>query len=117
MPLQATVRPGRAVSFLGFIFGVVFVGIGLLFVLPTFGAFGVPWTAVAFVITVCHGINTFSRRGIAQHVVDFDLSSADPECDEDTVERRLRRLESLRDRRRISAEEYEEQRQRILDGL
>ena len=38
------VKPGKTQSKIGFVAGILFVLIGLVVVIPTFGLFGVVWT-------------------------------------------------------------------------
>ncbi len=57
-------RPGKTHSALGLIVGIVFIGIGLFVVIPTFGPFGILWTFLAVFVTVVNGLNTFSKKGV-----------------------------------------------------
>lgn len=118
--MRARIKQTKASSAVGFLVGIVFVFIGLTVVLPHAGAFGVFWTLGALVITVCHGINLFTDKGIAQGVVEFDnlpseSSTTIPPLR--TIEQRLGDLESLYRRGQITPQEYEEQRTRILESL
>ena len=119
MRAQGSIRPGKPVSAMGFVVGIVFVGIGLVVVIPETGAFGVLWTFVAIAITAYHGYNLFSERGAALGVVDFETTQspgfAAPA--ELSPEQRLARLDDLKTRGLVSEQEYSEQRKRILDEL
>jgi len=57
-------RPSKTHSALGLIVGIVFIGIGLFVVIPTFGLFGILWTFLAVFVTVVNGMNTFSKKGV-----------------------------------------------------
>jgi len=120
MRARGRVRPSKPVSAIGMIVGIVFIGVGILVVIPQAGGFGVVWTLLAVAITVYYAINVFSSRGLAHEVVEFDTSASRPPewtASTETTEQRLRELESLRDKGLVTGEEYEEQRKRILDGL
>ena len=47
MRRKITYRPSKAQGAFGIAAGIVFVVIGLVFVIPTFGAFGIVWTLLA----------------------------------------------------------------------
>lgn len=66
------VKPGKAQSVMGLIVGVAFVFIGLLVVIPSGGWFGYLWTFMAFAVTIMHGINVFSHKGIATSRIEVD---------------------------------------------
>jgi hypothetical protein len=107
------VKPSRFQATLGMVVGIVFIGIGLFVVIPTFGVFGIFWTLVAVAITVFSAINVFSQRGLAHSEIEVDKGTGSPE-DELPFDERLRRLERLRDERLISEEEYQQKRQAIM---
>lgn len=137
MRTRAHVRPGRGASASGMVVGLIFVGLGIFVAIPTFGGFGVVWTLVAVIMTVVHGMNTFSENGVASHVVEYETFQPPPTQSPspppapparpasthpmvpppETIEERLARLETLRDRGLVSPEEYAEQRDRILDSI
>ena len=58
------VRPGKTQSAMGFAVGIIFVLIGLIVVIPTFGLFGLLWTGIAVAITVVNGLNAFGKKGV-----------------------------------------------------
>ncbi len=62
-------KPGKGQSSLGFGVGIIFCLIGLVVVIPVFGAFGILWTLVAVGITVSHGMNVFSDKGMPTHEI------------------------------------------------
>jgi len=117
---RGRVRPSKAISALAFGFSIVFVFIGIFVVVPNVGGFGVLWTLLAAVIAIYYAINVFSDRGVADEVIEFDTTSAtavDPPSSPRTAEERLKNLDALKQKGLITAQEYEEQRKRILDDL
>lgn len=77
MPYRIGVRPGKSVSLLGMLVGVIFVVLGLVLVMPNFGIFGLAWTAIAGAITFYHAYNFFSKRGISTYEVNIDSERSD----------------------------------------
>jgi len=70
----------RAQSFAGsaqHIVGLIFVGLGVAFVMPLFGLIGLAWTAIAGAITFYHAYNFFSRRGISTYEINVDQNLSD----------------------------------------
>ena len=106
MKASARIKPSKPASAVGLVAGLVFVGIGLFVVVPHTGAFGVLWTLFAVVITVIHGANLFSARGIADEVGELDTTgsiSDAPSPSSKTAEQRLDDLDALRKEGRITA--------------
>ena len=110
------VRPGKAQSAMGFVVGIIFVGIGLFVVIPAFGPFGIFWTLIAAAIMVTNGINAFGKKGVASHEIVIEDGEAS-EADGSGVERRLEEARSLYERGLITREEYEAKRAEILKDL
>ena len=90
MKRSIRVKPGKAQSTMGFAVGLVFVGIGLLVVIPTFGVFGIFWTLIAVAITVTNGINAFGKKGVASHEIVVEDGRETSETP--TAEQRLEML-------------------------
>ena len=109
------VRPGKTQSIMGFVVGLVFVGIGLFVVIPVFGPFGIFWTLIAVAITVTNGINAFGKKGVASHEIVVEDGRSEEE--RSSAEQRLEEARSLYDRGLITKEEYEAQRAEILKDL
>ncbi|MEG0275179.1 MAG: SHOCT domain-containing protein, partial [Longicatena sp.] len=85
---------------------------GLFYIIPGGGAFGIVWTLVAGVITVMNALNVFTKNGVSTatiHVSD--------EKDSNSVEERLKELDSLYQKNLISRDEYDENRKKILNEL
>ncbi len=108
------VKPGKSQSVLGFIVGLIFVGIGLFVAIPTFGPFGIFWTLIAVAIAVANGVNAFGKRGVASHEIVVEDGAGE---EEPSVQRRLEEARALYDRGLITREEYEAKRQEILKDL
>ncbi len=115
MVKKVRVKPGRAASISGFIAGIVFCCIGVFLVIPSFGLFGLFWTAIAAVGTITSAINLFSSKGIASHVITVEEAPQD--APGKSIEERLSLLRTLYDKGSISAEEYEEKRRAILNEI
>ena len=113
MKRSIKVKPGKAQSTMGFAVGLVFVGIGLLVVIPTFGVFGIFWTLIAVAITVTNGINAFGKKGVASHEIVVEDGAAE----EPSSQQRLEEVRSLYDRGLITKEEYEAKRAEILKDI
>ena len=113
---QVHYRPSRGQSTLGFVVGIIFVCIGLFFVVPQMGPFGLLWTAVAAVITVINGVNAFSEKGVSAGV--YTIEEDEPRTERTSgTENRLRELKNLYDRGLITREEYDQKRSEILRDL
>jgi len=102
------VRPGRTQSKAGFIVGIIFCIIGVVFVIPRAGMFGLLWTGVALLITLMNYWNGFSDEGVATHEIIIDESdlaagrdlnvvdnSRREESDGEDIEAKLKKLHSL----------------------
>jgi len=98
---------------------IAMVAIGVFVVIPKIGAFGVFWTLIVLAFAVYHGINLFSARGLAHEVIDLDTpaGSVSGSSVAQSPEQRLEKLDGLKRKGLVSSAEYEEQRQRILDGI
>ena len=66
------IKPGKNQSRFGFVAGLIFVCVGLFIVIPTFGAFGIIWTAMAGFICFAHFKNGFTDKGMATHEIIID---------------------------------------------
>ena len=118
MAKKIHVRPGKGQSKFGFIVGIIFCLIGLVVVVPTFGLFGLLWTAVACYITYVNYRNGFTDRQIVSHVIEIDDGdSHSVKVEKESVEERLKKLTDLYMQSLITREEYEQKRKDILDEL
>lgn len=113
MRKRVTYRPSKAQATLSGVVGVIFVLIGLFVVIPTFGPFGLLWTAIAVGITAVNLGQAFGKNymGPEIHIEDENVENSD------TPEQRMKQLRSLYDQRLITSEEYEQKRQEILKEL
>ena len=139
MSKKIHVRPGKGQSKFGFVVGIIFCLIGLFFAIPTFGLFGILWTAVAGYITYVNYRNGFTDKQIDSHVIEIDENGDDvtvtshtgfggrtytvegndrtQKYDEESAEERLRVLTNLYVQSLITREEYEQKKKDILDEL
>jgi len=118
MSKKIRVKPGKSQSKFGFIIGILFCLIGLVVVIPTFGPFGIIWTAVAGYITYVNYRNGFTDKQIVSHVIEIDDSdSHSANVEKESVEERLKKLTDLYMQSLITREEYEQKRKEILDEL
>lgn len=130
MAKRIHVRPGRGQSKLGFVVGIVFCLIGVVMVIPTFGLFGIFWTAIAGWITYVNYKNGFTDEQIDSHVIDIEDNGQDItvtrhggyhtysyDTKEDDMETRLRKLQNLYDQSLITYDEYEQKKKEILEEL
>ena len=110
------VKPGKTQSTMGFVTGLIFVGIGLFVVVPTFGPFGIFWTLIAVAITVTNGINAFGKKGVASMEIETEDQPGDtpPSPAEPDIRERLEQLKELEAAGLITREEYEKKREEIL---
>lgn len=135
MSKRIHVRPGKGQSKMGFGVGIIFCLIGLFMVIPTFGIFGIFWTAIAGWITYVNYKNGFTDEQIDSHVIDIEDDGQDVtmntyggyrsysydtenEASEgDDTEARLRKLQNLYEQSLITYEEYEQKKKEILEEL
>lgn len=135
MSKKIHVRPGKGQSKIGFAVGIMFCLIGVFVVIPTFGLFGIIWTALAGLIAFSHYRNGFTDKPIDSKVIEieengedvtftthkgfqsysYDIENIKPK-QEDTEER-LRKLINLYTQSLITREEYEQKKKEILDEL
>lgn len=120
---RVTYRPSKASSTMGGVMGVIFVFIGLVVVIPTFGAFGILWTLFAGVIA---GVNFYQGFGKGYVGPEINIENLDEDGLGDipapvgggvSSQDRLIELRTLYDQRLITQEEYEEKRKAILKEL
>lgn len=120
MSKKIHVRPGKSQSKVGFAVGIIFCLIGVFIVIPTFGIFGIFWTLIAGWITFVHYRNGFTDKQIDSQVIEIDENGEDITVTSntgETVEERLRKLQSLYDQALITREEYEAKKKDILEDL
>lgn len=123
---RITYRPSKGESIFAGVAGLVFVLIGLFVVIPIFGAFGILWTLLAAGIAGTHLYRAFGTKYVGPEIRIEDEeregglsapangTAAPVSMD---VEARLRQLEDLREKRLITANEFEEKRKEILKEL
>lgn len=95
--------------------------------------FGIIWTIFAGLIAWTHYRNGFTEKGVPTHVIEVDGDETTvynragfatehftvEECEgsTDSVESRLKSLQSLYEQRLITREEYDAKKKEILEGL
>ena len=112
---RVTYRPSKASGIFGIIWGGLFVVIGLVVVIPNFGAFGILWTLAALAITGMNAYHAFGKGNVGPEIHIEDEGDDIPSAG--SAEERLTELRNLYDRRLITDEEYEAKRKEILDQL
>lgn len=127
---RVTYRPSKAQGAFGVAVGVVFVLIGLVMVIPTFGPFGILWTLIAVGITAMNAYQAFGKGYTGPQItIEEDEeprrapSSPVPETHDHIsstsldVKGRLEQLKDLKEAGLLTQEEYDKKRQEILKGL
>lgn len=109
MAYRIGMRPGKAMSVVGMVVGGLFVLLGIAVIIPTFGAFGFVWTAVAGAITLFYAYNAFSRRGLSTYEADVESPGG-----VDDLDASLRKLAKLKNDGLLTDEEYERKRAEVL---
>lgn len=116
-PKRIKVKPGKTQSKMGFIVGILFVILGVVVAIPTFGLFGLIWTGVAAMIAFTNYKNGFSDEGVATHeiIIDDGVDVTESRDAGEDIEAKLIKLNSLYEQRLITKEEYDEKRKELLD--
>lgn len=109
-------QPSKSQSIFSGIVGIVFCLIGLFFVIPNIGLFGVFWTAIAAFITIRSFAMAAGKADMGSYVIEEEEHSAHATGGQ-SAENRLQKLQNLYDKRLISTEEYEMKRKEILEEL
>ena len=133
MRKRVTVKPSKARASFGLFVGIIFCIIGVVIVIPTFGLFGLLWTAIAAGITVknwkqySHKPEDRDMYGYEVAVDDLETVSGgagshrkeafeESETKED-IQGRLELIEQLYQEGTITREEYDLKRQQILSEI
>ena len=109
-------QPSKGQSIFAGVVGVAFCLIGLFVVIPTFGPFGIFWTAIAGLINAYSFAMAAGKVKMGSYVIEEDGKSTGRQ-EGKSAEERLTELQNLYDRRLISTEEYEAKRREILEEL
>ena len=110
-------QPSKGQCIFAGIVGIFFCLIGFTTVLPGAGIFGLVWTAIVVAFTVNSFRMAAGKKGfMGSYVIEEENSDAETPG-EQSVEERLKELQSLYDQRLITTEEYENKRQEILKEL
>ena len=117
MRRRVTYRPSKAQSAFSAVVSGIFVLIGIVFVIPTVGAFGVLWTLIAAVGAVMSAYHAFGKGYIGPEIhIEDEGARTEKEVDLN-AKSRLEQLESLRSAGLIDEQEYREKRREILERL
>lgn len=127
---RVTYRPSKAQGAFGVAVGVVFVIIGLVMVIPSFGPFGILWTLIAVGITAMNAYQAFGKGYAGPEITieeDEEPRRAPSSPASEThdhipstaldVKGRLEQLKELKEAGLLTQEEYDKKRQEILKGL
>ena len=122
MKKRVTYRPSKVTGVMGIVIGAMMALVGLVVVIPMFGAFGVLWTLAALGITIANGYHTFGGKYMGPEITieDDGPEQTAPEPAEPVIpdaKARLERLEELRYSGLITQKEYEERRERVINSL
>ena len=75
---RVTYRPSKASGAISTVAGAVMCLIGIIIVIPSFGLFGILWTALAIAITVFNAYRAFGKKNIGPEIYIED-DSAQPQ--------------------------------------
>lgn len=115
---RVTYRPSKAQSVFGGVVGILFIGIGVFMVIPTFGPFGILWTLMAVGITGFNFYTAFGKNYAGPEIhIEEDSAGIQENSAAGTSAARLEQLRSLYDQRLITQEEYEDKRKEIVKEL
>ena len=115
---RVTYRPSKSQAVFGGVVGIIFILIGLIVVIPTFGPFGILWTLFAVGITVANFYQGFGKGYVGPEIhIEEEGTDSPPPAEGSDVQDRLTQLRGLYDQRLITQEEYEEKRKEILKEL
>ncbi|MCI9666411.1 MAG: SHOCT domain-containing protein [Angelakisella sp.] len=106
-------RPNKVQSAVGIAAGGLFILLGLFFVIPTFGFFGIIWTLFAVGITASNAYAAFSGKGYGSLEMEERDGPGESSGGLD-FEEKLQKLQRLYEQRLITREEYEQKRAEIL---
>ena len=106
-------RPNKVQSAVGIAAGGLFILLGLFFVTPPFGFFGIIWTLFAVGITASNAYAAFSGKGYGSLEMEEQDGPGESSSGLD-FEEKLQKLQRLYEQRLITREEYEQKRAEIL---
>ena len=113
MKKRIRARHSKAASKFAMFVGIAFCCIGFFVVIPMAGPFGILWTAVAVYITYANYRDGFTDNPIGAYEIHVD----DIENQSDSIEERLKKLDSLYNQGLITRDEYDEKRKQILNEI
>lgn len=133
MRKRVTVKPSKASASFGLFVGIIFCIIGVVIVIPTFGLFGLCWTAIAVGITVMNW-KQYSHKPEDRDMYGYEVAVDDLETDSENgeshrkdvfdevdtkedIQGRLELIEQLYQEGTITRDEYDQKRQQILNEI
>ena len=114
---RVTYRPSKTASAFGGVVGIIFIVIGLLVAVPTFGLFGILWTAIAVGITILNFYQAFGKKYVGPEISIEEEGERPAPAGGSDVKRRLEQLEELKRAGLLTEEEYRQKRAEILGEL
>ena len=114
---RVTYRPSKTASAFGGVVGIIFIVIGLLVAIPTFGLFGLLWTAIAVGITIMNFYQAFGKKYVGPEISIEEEGERPAPAGGSDVKRRLEQLEELKSAGLLTEEEYRQKRAEILGEL
>ena len=111
------VKPSKVQSKFSFIIGIIFCLIGIFVAIPSAGLFGILWTLVAAFITYSHYKNAFTEEGMPTQEIIVDEGTFSQYEEVNSVESRLKKVESLYQQGLITRDEYDQKRKELIDEL
>lgn len=120
MRRRVTYRPSKGQSAFSAVVCGIFVLIGIFFVIPNTGGFGVLWTLIALFGAGTSAYHAFGKGYIGPeiHIEDEEGQRPGPAPAADlNAKARLEQLETLREAGLIDEEEYQAKRREILESL
>lgn len=115
MRKRIKVKPSKAQSRIAIVFCLIFCLFGIFVAIPTFGPFGIVWTAGVALATFVSFKNGFTEDGVPTK--EIIIEDTDEPISTNDIESRLTQLDSLYNKGLISRDEYDEKRREILNDL
>ena len=117
MKKRIRVRHSKAASKFAMFVGIAFCCIGFFVVIPMAGPFGILWTAVAAFTTFANFKNAFTEEGMPTKEIIVDDGTFAQLEEPNSIEERLKKVESLYQQGLITRDEYDQKRKELIDEL
>ncbi|MCX7904554.1 MAG: SHOCT domain-containing protein [Caloramator sp.] len=112
MGKRIIVKQSKEQAIFSMIGGLIFIIIGITFVIPNLGLFGIFWTLIAALIFGSSVYNVVNKRGLpswSAEIEDINIES------DDDFETKLRKLNKLKEDGLITEEEFQRKREEIMN--